>query len=1113
MQRAGSKYAPLITLLVVLWVVPNAHSQVVISEFMADNGGTLLDEDGERSDWIELHNNSGLSVDLAGWRISDQLSALEPWIFPPVTLPADGRLVVFASGQDRVGLELHTDFKLSADGEYLSLSPPGGAPPTSEFTPSYPAQLEDVSYGLSASGPLGFLAEPTPGAPNVDALYQARDVDFDAPRGFYEAAVTVSLSCEEEAAAIRYTTDGSEPSAVNGSDYTSALVFNETTCLRAVALREGMAPSEVSTRSFLFVEDVLSQSHAEAIADGFPAEWIEQDGTPWTDYQGGTHPGAWYGYEAAQLSLHTEEELKAALLSVPSVSLVMSVDDWFGYKPDEGVFGVYTNPQREGEAWDRGGSFEWIDPLRDDGFQINCALGMQGGSGSTIQWASQVSIDAKFQRRFGPGKLRYPLFEDSPIETFDKLVFDAGNQNSIHANAGYTTRRHAQALRDQFMMDLQAEVGQPAVSGRHAHLFINGLYWGLYNVHESPDDNWAANHGGGEPEEYDWVKEGAVFAGNNYPFDHPRTPGSWKTAIEIASNGLAVDDQWGGVSSYEALGEQIDLANYADYMLLNFYGGNLDWPYQNWNATKHARNSAAFSDVNPTARFEFQCWDSETTLNWNGVTAVNDGFYDRTFLGDTEDIANISFIYGRLKSNPEFRLLLADRAQRLISPGGALFVEPGAGAAGTPYEPGQNRPADLYFERSLQIEDAVKLEYARWANYFVGIGSVSPADWEVERTRLLEEFFPVRSDILIQQLSAATPRMYPTTAAPAMSQYGGYVKPGFELELSVPAGEVYVTTDGSDPRMIGGSISTAAQLYSSPISIDGGLTRVKARALSGGEWSALSEAVFTQVLISEVMPRNESVISDEVGEFDDWIEVVNMSSSSVDLSGWLLSDDLLEPSQWALPEGTVLGAGETLIIWADDEEEQGPLHASFKLSAEGERLCLSAPLDDVIHVVDSWSYGAQLADRSIGRMPTGADTFVSLLDPSPGAVNEPAPGYAVRFQGALDLDLHPALVAPRQPFIGQAPSILLSGMTPHGAGTIQVGRAVREGQALVSERLSAFEVSFQADAQGGLSHALLLPRWSNRLQPALFSPASSLFYIQALDRSGTTNGLAVCIQN
>ncbi|MCH2106661.1 MAG: hypothetical protein MK291_08480, partial [Planctomycetes bacterium] len=157
--------------------------------------------------------------------------------------------------------------------------------------------------------------------------------------------------------------------------------------------------------------------------------------------------------------------------------------------------------------------------------------------------------------------------------------------------------------------------------------------------------------------------------------------------------------------------------------------------------------------------------------------------------------------------------------------------------------------------------------------------------------------------------------------------------------------------------------------------------------------------------------------------------------------------------------------------------------------------------------------GAQLADRSIGRMPTGADTLVSLLDPSPGAVNEPSPGHAVRFVESDDVDFHPALVAPGLPFAGQEPLVVLSGMTPGGAGTIQVGRALGEGPALVSERLGAFEVSFQADAQGGLSHSLLLPRWSPRLQPALPAPGSTLFYVQAVDRSGATNALAICVQN
>jgi len=452
-------------------------------------------------------------------------------------------------------------------------------------------------------------------------------------------------------------------------------------------------------------------------------------------------------------------------------------------------------------------------------------------------------------------------------------------------------------------------------------------------------------------------------------------------------------------------------------------------------------------------------------------------------------------------------------AQRMVEPGGALYVEPGAEAEGTPYEPGQNTPADLYYDRSRQIETAVRLEYARWANFFVGTGSVSPSDWEVERTRILEEFFPVRSAILIEQLRAATPQMYPTTDPPVLSQHGGHVASGYELELSATTGEIYLTTDGSDPRLFGGAISPSALLYSAPVSLDEAIVVVKARALSGGEWSALTDAVFTQVIISEVMAKNVSVVSDEAGEFEDWIELFNGSGASVDLSGWFLSDDELDPTQWELPSGSILAPGEGLLVWADDDEADGPLHAPFQLAIEGERLLLSAPLDGGVHLVDSVSYGAQLGDRSHGRLPTTSDTFVSLLEPSPGEMNEPSPGEAVRFLKAGDLDFSPALQATGLPFSGQVVSLLVSGFAPKGAGLFEVGRAVEADGEFIAERLGAFEVSFQADAQGAVSLSLLLPRWSARLQPAQLVPTSTVFYIRAVGRSDSTNGIAVCVQN
>lgn len=125
---------------------------VVISEFLASNVSGLTDEDGENSDWIELSNLSGESVDLFGWSLTDDASDLQRWVIPRTILAPGGKLVVFASGKDRAitGQELHTDFKLSASGEYLGLVRPDGVTIESEYGPSYPVQYPDISFGIGS---------------------------------------------------------------------------------------------------------------------------------------------------------------------------------------------------------------------------------------------------------------------------------------------------------------------------------------------------------------------------------------------------------------------------------------------------------------------------------------------------------------------------------------------------------------------------------------------------------------------------------------------------------------------------------------------------------------------------------------------------------------------------------------------------------------------------------------------------------------------------------------------------------------------------------------------------------------------------------------------------
>ena len=111
-----------LTLLLVLLAVPSPAA-VTINEFVTDNGGGLLDEDLQTPDWIEIYNSGPGPVNLGGWHLTDDAGNLSKWTFPPTNLPADGYLIVFASGKNRANLSwpLHANFQLNNDGGYLAL--------------------------------------------------------------------------------------------------------------------------------------------------------------------------------------------------------------------------------------------------------------------------------------------------------------------------------------------------------------------------------------------------------------------------------------------------------------------------------------------------------------------------------------------------------------------------------------------------------------------------------------------------------------------------------------------------------------------------------------------------------------------------------------------------------------------------------------------------------------------------------------------------------------------------------------------------------------------------------------------------------------------------------
>jgi hypothetical protein len=132
----------------------NPRLTLVISEFMANNETTIADEDGAFSDWIEIYNPGLDDVDLTDWCLTDSATTLSKWRFPAVTLGSRQFMLVWASSKNRrvPGQPLHTNFNLSAGGEYLALVRPDGVAVEHEFSPMYPAQANDESYGINFTG-------------------------------------------------------------------------------------------------------------------------------------------------------------------------------------------------------------------------------------------------------------------------------------------------------------------------------------------------------------------------------------------------------------------------------------------------------------------------------------------------------------------------------------------------------------------------------------------------------------------------------------------------------------------------------------------------------------------------------------------------------------------------------------------------------------------------------------------------------------------------------------------------------------------------------------------------------------------------------------------------
>jgi len=874
-------------------------ADVLISEFMAANGTVLEDEDGDSPDWIELWNRSGEPVNLGGWSLTDRPEPTSPgdppqrrWVFPNVTLGPNRYLVVFASGKDRKptsGGNLHTNFKLNREGGYLALYDQDGVL-VSEFAP-YPEQRRDYSYGVDVSDRPTYFLKPTPGAPNSSATAQGlvAKPKFLPEHGVYDDPIDVTLYCSTPGATILYRIDpsGRLLNEANGTEYSGDPIHVEgrvgwaVVTIQAMAVKPGYIPSEVVASSYIFRPYVLLQPNDPE--GGFPSEWVNPS----------TGKTIAADYEMDQRVLRDptyKEEALEALKEVPTLLINMDVDDLFGSN------GIYVNANRDcypGQGascrWERECIAEMIYPGGRKGFVIRCGIRMQGGSSRHSVWKSpKLSFRLIFRDDYGPAKLRFPLFPDSRVMTFNSLILDA-KLNMVWTHPSSSQTDHAQYVRELYCDDVQNAMGSHAPHDIVVNLYINGVHWGWYNIHERPDHHFASSYFGGRPEDYDVLKHRPSTVVNPDPPNQNRATSAWNVMRNIITSTPVSNSQ------YEQVQKHLDVVDLCDYMIMNLYVGNTDWPHQNWYAT-HNTNGGLW---------RFHSWDAEHVLK---IPEVN---YDTM----NEPTAGPKELFEFLMTNAEFRLLFADRVQKHFFNGGVLFVDPDS-PQWDPNHPENNIPAAMYMRRATESEKLIVLESARWGDYRRPSDPYTKADWLRELNGLLKNYFPYRSANVLNHFRSHG--FLPSVGAPVFSKHGGGISPGFKLTISRPSGTtgtIYYTLDGSDPRQYGtGTVSPTAKQYSAPITLNE-TTLVKARIRSGNQWSALTEALFRvpspfdNLKITEVM-YNPPPQDELDGDSFEFIELKNTGPDRIDLT----EAAFIEGIRFRFPEGMIVDPGAFVVL-------------------------------------------------------------------------------------------------------------------------------------------------------------------------------------------------------
>ena len=525
----------------VYWVVLllsyfGASGQIYINEFLASNHSGVVDFQGDHEDWIEIYNASNIPISLGGWYLSDRTSDLNLWKLPDtLTIAPSGFIMVWASGKDTVvGSELHSNFKISREGEPLYLSNSDGnlidhIPPV--------ALSADMSYGRLPDGgdDLHVFFRPTPGKSNqINGVSPvSRRLSFSHPQGHHPQAFDLSIRSDDTNVIIYYSLDGRPPDT-NANRYNGSIRIDDRAGVpnNISEIRSGVGDFWEPPRGEV---PKIFAIRAKPYCDGKPCG-REINGSFWTGH-------------------HNPEDVQ-----IPIVSVI--IDPYYMFDEEEGMYvpGVdfeqtgFDNSYRRGREYERPAAFTYFDSTGQIGVHQQVGVRINGG---ITRRAGQKSLRLYARSAYGPNNFDHPFFADRPHSNYRRIL--------LNTPMGDWTKT---VFKDELTTNIVKPLGLDYQAFRPVLVFLNGEYWALHFLKERRDRHYLAALSD--------IDESKIERLTNNMRINEGSRTHFQDMLNVL-NQTPKDDP----AYVDKIASYIDLNNFIDYHIVQIYLANYDWPHNN----------------------------------------------------------------------------------------------------------------------------------------------------------------------------------------------------------------------------------------------------------------------------------------------------------------------------------------------------------------------------------------------------------------------------------------------------------------------------------------------------------------------------------------------------